>query len=122
EVIALDTDGEAGIAKHYRELQVAKQQRADMQSMMRSAGRDAELLMTKIDEFLKNEELTKPIRQEVLAIKSQVQLNAQQDKEAAKATLLQAIEIDPESNLGKQLKSAFGRVFAEKEEAAEEAE
>ena len=113
EAIALDADGKAGIAKHYQDLATAKEQRATMMGILRGPRGDANAMIGKLDDFLKTEDLIKPIRQEALAIKSQIQLNGLKDKDAAKVTLLKAIEVDPDSDMAENLRGALKRFFGE---------
>ena len=113
EAIALDADGKAGIAKHYQDLATAKEQRKTMMGILRGPRGDAQAMIGKLDDFLKTEDLIKPIRQEALAIKSQIQLNGLKDKDAAKVTLLKAIEVDPDSDMAENLRGALKRFFGE---------
>jgi thioredoxin-related protein len=70
QIIALDKDGQAGLAKHYQGLLTAKAQRGELHAIARGARRDARGAITKMDELLTREDLIKSIRQETLAQKS----------------------------------------------------
>ena len=113
QIIELDADNEAGLKEHYENIAVAKEQRQVIQTVMRSAQQDPEGSIAKLDELIGGEKTLKPVKQEALAIKSQIQLILLKDKETAKATLIEAIEVDPDSEMGAQLKQALDRVFGD---------
>lgn len=113
EIIALDADNEAGLKKHYEDIETAKAQRKTLETAMRSARNDAEGSIAKLDELVADEATLMPIRQEALAMKSQIQMFVLNDKPTAKATLMEAIEVDPESDMAKQLKGALERLFGD---------
>lgn len=111
QIMTLDADNEAGLKKHYEDIETAKTQRKAVQEAMRSARNDAEGSIAKLDELLAKEDTLKSVRQEALATKSQIQMFVLKDKDTAKATLIEAIEVDPESDMAKQLKGALERMF-----------
>ena len=113
EIIALDANNEAGLKKHYEDIEVAKEQRKDIEAAMRSAQADPEGAIKKLDELAAGEATVPAIKQEALALKSRIQLILVKDKPAAKATLLQAIEVDPESETAKMLKQVLKQVFSD---------
>lgn len=113
EIIELDADGEAGLKKHYEELVIAKEQRKAIEQAMRSARNDGKGAIAKLDELIAKEDTLTAVKQEALAMKSQIQMFVLNDKDTAKATLIQAIEIDPESEMAEQLKAALKRVFSD---------
>ena len=77
---------------------------------------DPEGTIAQLDELLTNEELTTPIRQEALAMKSQIMMFVMEDKPGAKVVLEQAIAIAPDSELGQQLAGALERFFGDDSE------
>ncbi|MBX2850466.1 MAG: thioredoxin family protein [Phycisphaeraceae bacterium] len=113
EIVSLDADNEAGLKKHYDDIVTAKAQKKVIQQVMRSAQADPEGAITKLDELVDSEDTLVPVRQEALALKSQIQMFVLKDKATAKTTLIQAIEADPESDMAKQLKEALERVFSD---------
>lgn len=114
-IIELDADNEAGLKEHYHDLYTAQTQSAELQKLMASARNDPAATVTALDEFLANEDLLKSVRQEALAGKSQIQMFVLQDKAAAKVTLQAAIDLDPDSEMGKALQGAMERFFADAE-------
>lgn len=110
---SLDANNEAGLKKHYDDIQTAKAQRQILQRVMRSAQAKPEEAITQLDELIEGEDTLKPVLQEALAMKSQIQMFVLKDKPTAKATLIQAIEADPDSDTAKQLKQALERVFGD---------
>ena len=113
QITSLDADNEAGLKKHYEDIVTAKAQKKVIQQVMRSAQADPAASITKLDELVKSEDTLASIKQEALALKSQIQLMVLKDKPTAKATLIEAIEADPESNMAKQLQQALERVFGD---------
>lgn len=111
QIMLLDENNEAGLRQHYLDIETAKEQRKTLQQAMRSAQKDAAGAIAKLDELLADEGTLKAVRQEALAMKSQIQMFILKDKDTAKATLIEAIEVDPESDMAKQLKGALERVF-----------
>lgn len=113
EIIALDANNEAGLKKHYADIELAKQQRNSIEQAMRTARTDPAGSIQKLGELAADEETVLAIKQEALALKSRIQLVLIKDKPAAKATLIEAIEVDPESDMGKMLKQALDQTFSE---------
>lgn len=107
QIIELDAENKAGLKKYYDDLATTKQLKAEIQQTMRSAQADAPAAIAKLDAMLAQDNLTTAIRQEALAMKSQIQLFIIKDQASAKATLLKAIEADPESDMAKQLKTVI---------------
>jgi len=113
EIISLDNDGNAGLAKYYQDLAIAKEQKAELMSILRSVRGDADGAIAKLDDMLSKKDLIKSVRQEALSYKSQIQLNMLKDKPAAKVTLLKAIEVDPDSKMAESLRGALKRFFGD---------
>lgn len=113
EITSLDADNEAGLKKHYEDIVTARAQKKVIQQVMRSAQADPAASIAKLDELVKEESTLASIKQEALALKSQIQLMLLKDKPTAKATLIEAIEVDPESNMAKQLQQALERLFGD---------
>lgn len=113
QITTLDANNEAGLKKHYEDIVTAKAQKKVIQQVMRSAQADPAGSITKLDELVDNKDTLASVRQEALALKSQIQLILLKDKATAKATLIQAIEADPDTDMAKQLKQALERVFSE---------
>ncbi|MFK7789557.1 MAG: thioredoxin family protein [Phycisphaeraceae bacterium] len=113
QIIALDTDNEAGLKKHYEDYETAKAQRGVIEKAMRSAQADPKDAIAKLDDLANGEDTVKSIKQEALALKSRIQLILLKDKEAAKVTFIQAIEADPESEMADSLRKVQAQVFGE---------
>ncbi|MFN3168740.1 MAG: thioredoxin family protein [Phycisphaeraceae bacterium] len=111
KIIELDADNKAGLKQHYNDLYTAKKQREELAKIMQGLRADPDGAIAKLDTMLAKQDLVTAVRQEALATKAQVQLYVVKDKEAAKATLQQAIEVDPDSDMAKQLTAAMGRLF-----------
>ena len=117
EVMELDADNEAGLKGHYETLALAAEQRGLLEAAMSGDVQgDPEGTIAQLDELLTNEELTTPIRQEALAMKSQIMMFVMEDKPGAKVVLEQAIAIAPDSELGQQLAGALERFFGDDSE------
>jgi len=113
QITKLDADNEAGLKKYYEDIVTAKSQRKVIQQVMQTAQTDPAGSIAALDELIGSEGTLASVKQEALAIKSQIQLVLLKDKETAKATLIQAIEADPDSEMAAQLKQALGRVFGD---------
>jgi thioredoxin-related protein len=113
QIMTLDADNEAGLKSHYETIMVEKQQRQTLQKAMRTAQGDPAGTIATLDDLAAADDTLTPIKQEALALKSRIQLILLKDKPAAKATLMQAIEIDADSDMGKMLKQALERTFSD---------
>lgn len=114
EIMALDADNAAGLKGHYEMLALAEEQRAALNAAMSGDMQgDPQGVIASIDELLEDEALTPPIRQEALAMKSQIMMFVLEDKPGAKVVLEEAIAIDPESEMGQMLQGALERFFAD---------
>lgn len=113
EIIELDSDSEAGLKKHYEDIEKAKKQRLAFRRIMHSAKDAPEAAIAKLDEMVASEETLTSVKQEAIALKSQIQIFVIKDREAGKATLIQAIEIDPESKMAEKLKHTLKQFFGE---------
>ncbi len=114
EIMVLDADNAAGLKGHYEMLALAEEQRAALNAAMAGDVQgDPQGVITAIDELLADDALTPPIRQEALAMKSQIMMFVLEDKPGAKVVLEQAIAVDPESDMGQMLQGALERFFGD---------
>lgn len=118
-IIKLDSDNEAGLKNYYGAIRDEVKLKEELQAALQGAQADPAGTIKKIDGLLAKETLTTSIRQEALASKSQIQLFLIKDKTTAKATLLEAIAVDPDSQMGKALKGALERFFPAEDDAAD---
>lgn len=115
QIISLDADGTAGLAKRYEDLLAATEQLATLKSILGDAKNNPNRTVAKLDDFLSTEDLVASVRQEALSQKSQIQLNYLKDKPKAKAALIQAIEADPDSRKAESLRHALKRYFSDED-------
>jgi len=113
KIVELDAENEAGLKKHYQQIETAKLQRQTIEKAMRSAQGDPQGTIDTLEELAAAEDTLTPIKQEALALKSRIQLVLIKDKAAAKQTLIEAIEIDADSEMSKMLKQALEQVFSD---------
>jgi len=117
EAIELDADNEAGIKGHYEMLALAEEQRGLLEEAMSGDVQgDPEGTIAQLDELLANDELTAPIRQEALAMKSQIMMFVMEDKDGARVVLEEAIAVAPDSEMGEMLAGALERFFGDDSE------
>lgn len=113
EIVELDADNAAGLKKHYEDIETAKMQRKAIEKAMRSAQGDPKGTIALLDELATAEDTLTSVKQEALALKSRIQLILVKDKPAAKATLIEAIEVAPESDMAKMLQRALEQAFSD---------
>lgn len=114
EIIELDAEDNAGLKGHYDGLLRAAQQRAGLNEAM-NAGEPQDIVDA-LTTYLEQDGLESSIRQEALAMKSQVLFFALDQKEEAKALLEEAIAVDPDSDMGQMLQGALEQFFGDEEE------
>ncbi|MEM9416566.1 MAG: thioredoxin family protein [Planctomycetota bacterium] len=116
EIMAIDADNEAGLKAHYEALALAEEQRAGLDELMSgNVQGDPEGTIAGIDTFLEDDALVPAIRQEALAMKSQIMMFIMQDQVGAKAVLEEAIAVDPDSEMGQMLQGALEQFFGDSE-------
>jgi thioredoxin-related protein len=113
QIVSLDAENEAGLKKHYEDIETAKLQRKALEKAMRSAQGDPQGAINTLDELAAAEDTLTTIKQEALALKSRIQLILIKDKDAAKATFIEAIEVDPKSEMAEMLRKVQDQVFGE---------
>jgi len=111
QIMELDADNEAGLLGHYEGLFRAQEQRNALNEAL-GAG-DSAAVIAAIEEFLTAEDLEASIIQEALATKSQIMFFELEDKEGAKAVLIEAIAADPDSEMGAMLQGALENFFGD---------
>ena len=115
QIMSLDAENEAGLKKYYGDLYAAEKLGKELQAAMQGARTEPEVAVRKIDKILEKQDLPTSFRQKALVSKSEVQMFIIKDKDAAKITLLEAIEVSPDSPLAEQLRNAMKRFFPEDE-------
>ncbi|XAL99997.1 thioredoxin family protein [Phycisphaeraceae bacterium D3-23] len=116
EIMTIDADNEAGLKGHYEAIALAEEQRAGLNALMSGDVQgDPQGTIDGIDTFLENDALVPAIRQEALAMKSQIMMFVMEDQAGAKVVLEEAIAIDPDSEMGQMLQGALERFFSDSE-------
>jgi len=111
QIIKLDAKNEAGLKAKYEGIQQASKVEAEMQKIMRGARGKPDEAMAKIDELIKDMKLKGAGLQQALFQKSAL-LFQQQKKDEAKALLLKAKSVAPDSDLSKRIDQILERFFA----------
>ncbi|MFI4861493.1 MAG: thioredoxin family protein [Phycisphaerales bacterium JB063] len=114
EIMTIDADNEAGLKGHYEAIALAEEQRAGLNALMSGDVQgDPQGTIDGIDAFLEDDALVPAIRQEALAMKSQIMMFVLEDQAGAKVVLEQAIAVDPDSQMGQMLQGALERFFGD---------
>ena len=111
QIIKLDAKNEAGLKAKYEGIQQASKVEVEMQKIMRGARAKPDEAMAKIDELIKDMKLKGAGLQQALFQKSAL-LFQQQKKDEAKALLLKAKSVAPDSDLSKRIDQILERFFA----------
>ena len=111
QIIKLDAKNEAGLKAKYEGIQQASKVEAEMQKIMRGARGKPDEAMAKIDELIKDMKLKGAGLQQALFAQSSL-LFQQQKKDEAKALLLKAKSVAPDSDLSKRIDQILERFFA----------
>lgn len=117
QILELDSDNAAGLKGHYESLYRAQLLREKLQAILGQArpGADGASLIKQLDELLADKDLPSAFRQEALMSKSELQYGLLEDMDAAKATLQEAIDADPDTETAQMLRSIMQQVFGDKE-------
>ena len=111
EIIKLDANNEAGLKAKYEGLKNSVDFKADLENVMRSGGDDPKAVLAAIDKLIEEKKPTGEAKQEALFYKGSIYFR--DDKTKAKATLLEAQKLAPESETGKRITGILDRFFKE---------
>ena len=111
EIIKLDANNEAGLKAKYEGLKNSVDFKADLENVMRSGGDDPKAVLAAIDKLIEEKKPTGEAKQEALFYKGSIYFR--DDKDKAKATLLEAQKLAPESETGKRITGILDRFFKE---------
>ena len=111
QIKTLDADNKAGLKKHYQLVELAIQQQSEMLEIRKGVRADPQAAIAKIDALIEVEGTKPSTRQQALWFKSQIQMGMLKDKDAAKLTLIKAIEADPESKMAEGLQKVLEKNF-----------
>ncbi len=111
EIIELDANNEAGLKAKYEGLKNSVSFKADLEKVMRTGGNDPKAVLAEIDKLIEEKKPTGEAKQEALFYKGSIYFR--DDKPKAKATLLEAHKLAPESETGKRITGILERFFKE---------
>ena len=111
QIIELDADNQAGLKKHYVDVQTAKAQEIALWKIMRMARQDPNAALVTINELINDPATITPVLQNALAFKSRIYLLMIKDRPAAEAPLRKAIAVDPDSERAVALKRELEHLF-----------
>ena len=111
EIIKLDANNEAGLKGKYEGLKNSVDFKADLENVMRSGGDDPKAVLAAIDKLIEEKKPTGEAKQEALFYQGSIYFR--DDKDKAKATLLEAQKLAPESETGKRITGILDRFFKE---------
>ena len=111
EIIKLDANNEAGLKAKYEGLKNSVDFKADLENVMRSGGDDPKAVLAAIDKLIEEKKPTGEAKQEALFYQGSIYFR--DDKDKAKATLLEAQKLAPESETGKRITGILDRFFKE---------
>tara|TARA_B110000263_G_scaffold201512_1_gene180962 strand:- start:82 stop:816 length:735 start_codon:yes stop_codon:yes gene_type:complete len=108
EIVSLDTDDAAGLKSKYEELQQVEQIKAKLTAIRR--GKQPQEVIAAIDELIKTAKPTGAALQEAIFLKSNA-LFSSGDKDGAKALLLEAQKLAPNTATGKRIPQIIEQFF-----------
>jgi len=111
EIIKLDANNEAGLKGKYEGLKNSVDFKADLENVMRAGGDDPKAVLAAIDKLIDEKKPTGEAKQEALFYKGSIYFR--DDKAKAKATLLEAQKLAPESETSKRITGILDRFFKE---------
>lgn len=111
EIIKLDAKNEAGLKGKYEGLKNSVNFKSELEKVMRSGGDDPKAVLTAIEKLINEKKPTGEAKQEALFYKGSIYFR--DDKPKAKATLLEAQKLAPESETAKRITGILDRFFKE---------
>lgn len=111
EIIKLDAKNEAGLKDKYEGLKNSVNFKSELEKVMRSGGDDPKAVLAAIDKLINEKKPTGEAKQEALFYKGSIYFR--DDKPKAKATLLEAQKLAPESETAKRINGILDRFFKE---------
>lgn len=112
QVVKLDADNEGKVKEKAETILRVQGLKKELMDIRRASMTDPEAGVKKIDTMLSEQKLSGELLQEVLYAKALLQYGAK-NKDASKATLLEALDAAPDSQMAAQIRSILQRVFNE---------
>ena len=111
EIIKLDADNKAGLKAKYEGLKNSVEFKSELEAAMRSGGADPKGVLAAIDKLIDEKKPTGEALQEALFYKGSIYFR--DDKAKAKAALLEAQKLAPNSETGQRINGILDRFFKE---------
>ena len=111
EIIKLDADNKAGLKAKYDGLKNSVEFKSELEAAMRSGGADPKGVLAAIDKLIDEKKPTGEALQEALFYKGSIYFR--DDKAKAKAALLEAQKLAPNSDTGQRINGILDRFFKE---------
>ena len=109
EIIKLDADNKAGLKAKFEGLKNSVDFKAELQSVLRGGGADPKSALAAIDKLIEEKKPTGEALQEALFYKGSIHFR--DDKAKAKALLLEAQKLAPDSDIGKRINGILAQFF-----------
>ena len=111
EIIKLDADNKAGLKAKFEGLKNSVEFKSELEAAMRSGGADPKGVLAAIDKLIDEKKPTGEALQEALFYKGSIYFR--DDKAKAKAALLEAQKLAPNSDTGQRINGILDRFFKE---------
>lgn len=109
KIIKLDADNKAGLKAKFEGLKNSVDFKAELQSVLRGGGADPKSALAAIDKLIEEKKPTGESLQEALFYKGSIHFS--DDKAKAKALLLEAQKLAPDSDIGKRINGILAEFF-----------
>jgi thioredoxin-related protein len=109
KIIKLDADNKAGLKAKFEGLKNSVDFKAELQSVLRGGGADPKSALAAIDKLIEEKKPTGESLQEALFYKGSIHFS--DDKAKAKALLLEAQKLAPDSDIGKRINGILAQFF-----------
>ena len=109
KIIKLDADNKAGLRAKFEGLKNSVDFKAELQSVLRGGGADPKSALAAIDKLIEEKKPTGESLQEALFYKGSIHFS--DDKAKAKALLLEAQKLAPDSDIGKRINGILAQFF-----------
>ncbi|HCV99183.1 MAG TPA: hypothetical protein DGJ56_07800 [Verrucomicrobiales bacterium] len=109
KIIKLDADNKAGLKAKFEDLKNSVDFKAELQSVLRGGGAEPKSALAAIDKLIEEKKPTGESLQEALFYKGSIHFS--DDKAKAKALLLEAQKLAPDSDIGKRINGVIAQFF-----------
>lgn len=109
EIIKLDADNKAGLKAKFEGLKNSVEFKAELEGVLRGGGADPKSALAAIDKLIEEKKPTGEALQEALFYKGSIHFR--DDKAKAKALLLEAQKLAPDSDIGKRINGILAQFF-----------